>query len=174
MIPNTNAEINISGATIRFGDIEFLTDGEVQQNSLDKFNEENTILKNDLLMFATKDIFYDNQIFVELRDYRRSTGILTYAQAITHRLMTTRGTMPGDSSFGVPWDLFIGRAYSNKDAVVINLIQEISDEVARDNRTQGVSVSASFTANNAISVTCSVIPKGFRDPITISLNVGVT
>ena len=172
---DTKAVIQVSGASIDFGNPDYLVDGEVQQRAIDKTNSQSSIYKKDLLMFATGDLIIQEDSFATKTDSRSVSGLLNYAQAITHRLMTTRGTMPGDAFFGVPWDLFLGRSYSQSSIVKSNLIQEISDEVSKDRRTQRVvSIKANFLDNNTLEVVCSLLALGVTLPVDISLNVGVT
>ena len=172
---DTKAVIQVSGASIDFGNENYLVDGEVQQRAIDSTNEKASIYKKDLLMFATGDLIGQNNIIGIKEDLRSVGGLLNYAQSITHRLMTTRGTMPGDAFFGVPWDLFLGRSYSQSSIVKSNLIHEISDEVSKDRRTQRVvSIKANFIDNNTLEVVCSLLALGVTLPVDISLNVGVT
>lgn len=172
---DTKAVIQVSGASIDFGNENYLVDGEVQQRAIDSTNAKASIYKKDLLMFATGDLIGQNNIIGIREDLRSVGGLLNYAQSITHRLMTTRGTMPGDAFFGVPWDLFLGRSYSQSSIVKSNLIQEISDEVSKDRRTQRVvSIKANFIDNNTLEVVCSLLALGVTLPVDISLNVGVT
>jgi hypothetical protein len=172
---DTNAKISVSGASINFGSEDYLVDAEAQQRAIDKTNEKSSIYKKDLLMFAEGGLFNHGDKFLPSGDLKSVGGLLNYAQAITHRLMTTRGTMPGDAFFGVPWDLFLGRSYTRSSIVTSNLIQEISDEVGKDRRTQRVvSIKANFIDNNTLEVLVSLLAVGVTLPVDISLNVGVT
>lgn len=114
------------------------------------------ILKKDFLMVPK---FTEGGLYNDASSLQRVSGILNYAQGITHRLLTYRGTMPGDSNFGVPWLNYLGRTYKNKSLIIANLSNDIQEEVLKDPRTSSVdSLDIDFLSPEVINVNITLIP----------------
>ena len=123
-------------------------------------------------MFAEGDLFVN----ATQGDLKLVGSVYNYAQAITHRLMTTRGTHPVDSTFGVPWLDYLGKSYTSSTTVLTNLKQDIADELYKDNRTQKVvQVITKLVDPTIIDVTTVVLPIGVnQSTLSINLTVGVS
>lgn len=123
-------------------------------------------------MFAEGDLFVNNT----QGDLKLVGSVYNYAQAITHRLMTSRGTHPVDSTFGVPWLNYLGKSYTSSTTVLTNLRQDITDELYKDNRTQKVvQVITKLVDPTIIDVTTVVLPIGVnQSTLSINLTVGVS
>lgn len=160
---NTKGDIVVSDVTINLKG--FLDDSEISQKALTDTRERVRLMGIDLLMFASGDLLSENRIReFEKIDLARGAGIYNYAQAITHRLMTSRGTHPEDRFFGVPWFNYLGRIYVNPSTILSSLTQDITDEVFKDSRTQDVIyVTPSFLNVNTIRVEMSLLPVGVTD-----------
>lgn len=119
--------------------------------------------------------FTSGGLHVTKNDLAQAYGIYNFAQGITHRLITFRGTMPGDPNFGVPWGNYLGKTYKNKSLVISNLTQDISDEVFKDRRTNSIqSLDVSFLDPNSVIIDLTIIPiyTGFNGLVNISLSTG--
>lgn len=128
----------------------------------------------DLMMLAEGELFVtDDHLNLSRGDIRDVGGLLNYAQAITHRLMTDRGTHPEDRFFGVPWRNYVGQTYTSRHVVKAQLTADITEELYRDHRTgQVVEVKTIFSSPTVVEVSCSVIPKMFRnDLVSVALAV---
>ena len=168
----TKGVITLDNARIDLSNTSLSSDRTLQQAGLTQTLANRSIFGQDLLMFAEGDLFSSGTLGHK-SDLLLVAGLFNYAQAITHRLMTTRGTMPGNPSFGVPWKDYIGRVYSNASALVTNLKQDITDEVYKDNRTQSVvSIDLNFVNPTTIQVELHVLPTNSQAPVGISLSVG--
>lgn len=120
----------------------------------------------DLAMMGTGDLLPEKKI--EGTDLLIVGGVLNYAQAIIHRLMTVRGTLPEDPTIGIAWYNYLGSTYSNKDFILAQLRDEIMTEAFRDYRTQDVpSITSSFINPNAIEFEIVLLPINGQ-----SVNVG--
>lgn len=154
----TNAVITISGVRLLPHREGFLSDPMISERLLDDSLQNAPAYRRDLMMLATGDLFSTQQPHFTSRDFREVGGLVNYAQAITHRLMTTRGTHPEDISFGVPWDRYIG-TYVSERFIIPNLTADITEEVMKDSRTESVaSVTINFTSNSVVEVVCELIP----------------
>lgn len=172
---STQSSISVTNVGINFSRENYLEDPSVSEVFLDSGQERIRLLGKDLFMFATGDLLLEERIReFEKVDLGRAAGIYDYAQSITHRLMTARGTLPEDRFFGVPWYNYIGRSYVSSTAVRSNLIQDITDELYRDNRTREVVyVKAEFESPTVIRVDCAVVPIGtINEQIEVTLSVG--
>lgn len=157
----TDTKISISVDNIRFdasrGD--FISNVEMSEEKLDKSLEDSSVLGRDLLMIGEGDLFLREREFFSARDIRDLGGLLNYAQAISHRLMTPRGYHPEDRFFGVPWYNYIGKTYSSSSAIRSQIVSDVTEEVYKDRRTREVhGVSANFLSPTVLEVTCSVVP----------------
>jgi len=173
MLTNTNAYISIGSVQFQPSREDFLSTISINEAALEKSLEDSAAYGKDLLMFGTGDLFVEEQEFFVSGDTKAISGLLNYAQAITHRLMTTRGTHPEDRFFGVPWNNYIGQAYSSSRIVKSRLISDITEELYKDRRTREVAyVRASFESPTVLGVECAVIPIRFQaGAIEISLTV---
>lgn len=170
MLRTTRAKISLNGKDLVLHGEEFLTDERESLASVSSNKRNRTLYGTDLEMLATGSLAIDVN---NPRDLSRVSGIVNYAQAITHRLMTDRGTHPEDRFFGVPWSKYLGSTYMSKSLVISELVADVTEELYKDHRTQEViSVSAEFESNNTIAVTCSIAPIGFeRNVIDVSFAV---
>jgi hypothetical protein len=110
-------------------------------------------LGSDILMSA------ETGIFSNVNGLAKSSGLYNLAQSITHRLMTTRGTMPGFPTFGIPWDKYIGSTYRDKSIVLANLEFDIRGELSKETRILSIdSFSIRFDNPTTISTQMSITP----------------
>lgn len=174
MFTNTNGNIRISNLAINLARDGFVASEEVSSRLQDVSKNRVRLLGKDLFMFAEGTLgVIQNIVSGSAIDLNTATGVYNYAQAITHRLMTTRGTHPADRFFGVPWDRYVGKSYSSGEAIRSSLIQEITDELFKEPRTQNVVyVNAEFETKNVLRVSCAVVPVGVTTDVEISLTVG--
>ena len=172
---NTNGYITVNNININaprlFGEglsaAEFI---EAQVNASRQSAAVTKAMGTELLMFAEGDLF--PQGLPHSRDIGVAKGLANYAQAITHRLMTTRGTHPEDYFFGVPWDNYIGNTYMSRGLIIGTLIVDITEELYKDRRTSRVVyVNAEFTEPTIIDVKCAVEPVLIGEEINFSLTV---
>lgn len=162
MITATNATINIGGTVFTYSRENFLSDVSQSEAALDASLQNSSVYRRDIFMFAKGDMFVNEQEFFSARDLKDIGGVLNYAQAITHRLMTTRGTHPEDVFFGVPWYDYLGQRYTDGRVTLSRLTADITEELYKDNRTQEVGyVRPEFNGRTAIFVSCAVIPVRF-------------
>lgn len=174
MLTTTKATISINGAILNSSREDFLIADGVEKEALYARSQENIRLYGtDLLMFAEGDLFINERQFFSSGDLREVSGLLNYAQAITHRLVTDRGTHPEDRFFGVPWRNYLGQSYASKSVITSRLVADITEELYKDRRTKEVAeVRAVFSTPTSVEVTCSVIPiTAQREVISISLAV---
>jgi len=169
----TGGQIRVLNSKININ-TEELTDSEAAQiSALSRNSQRKELFSTDLLMFAEGDLFVNNKPYTN-KDLDLVSGVYNYAQAITHRLMTASGTMPGDDTFGVPWNSYLGVTYSNPSNILRALIAEITEELFKDSRTsEVVYVRPELVNPNTIQVECAVIPVGLNTNIDILLSVGV-
>lgn len=149
---------------------DFGEDESFFQAKLDGDRRASEVLGMDFLMFAEGGLFAEN------KKLKKATGIFNFAQAITHRLMTTRGTMPGDPFFGVPWGKYLGATYVNKNFLINSLIDDVDEELEKDFRVGRIlNIDASFINPNTISLNVSIIPiyTSFSDTVNILITAGV-
>jgi len=85
------------------------------RNKTSKDQAASAALGKDFLMAPQ---FTSGGLHVRKNDLDQASGIYNFAQGITHRLITFRGTMPGDPNFGVPWGNYLGKNYKNKSLVI--------------------------------------------------------
>jgi hypothetical protein len=124
----------------------------------------------DFLMFAEKGLF------AEVKDLKKVVGIFNFGQAVTHRLMTTRGTMPGDPFFGVPWNRYLGQTYRNKNFLTADLQTEIQDEIFKDARTAEIlSINLNFLDINTVTVDLTILPvfTALDETVNLLITAGV-
>lgn len=113
----------------------------------------------DLSMMGTSELLFVDGVDGE--DLLLTSGISNLAQAIHHRLTTTRGAVPEDPSIGVPWNDFIGKTYSNKDFVYAELADTLMEEILKDNRVSSVdNIELNFVTQNQIDVKIEVSAVG--------------
>jgi len=168
----TNGQIRILNSKINILSDEIVNSEQNQSLVLNQKEENKEIFGSDLYMFATGNLFVNDRPYSK-KDISLVSGIYNYAQAITHRLMTTRGTMPGASSFGVPWDDYIGATYKDKNTVRRLLISDITEEIYKDSRTGEVlSVETNFSDPNVINVVCTITPVNFNTSFQVNVTVG--
>lgn len=126
------------------------------QNNLNLQRNSSRALRTDFLMAQE---FTEGGLYVSGNDLAKVSGILNFAQAITHRLMTYRGTMPGDINFGIPWTNYLGKTYNNKSLVIADLTEEVENEVFKDDRTQEIrSINIEFLNPNVVKVDVTLVP----------------
>jgi hypothetical protein len=160
--------ITINSADVNPAEFDF-SDASSLQAKLSNDRRASSILGMDFLMAA------EGGLFSEQTSLKKVVGIFNLAQALTHRLMTTRGTMPGDSFFGVPWFNYLGRTYKNKDIIIANLREEIVSEILKDTRVGQIkSININFLSPLAIIVDVSLIPifTSYSDIINIVISTG--
>lgn len=160
--------ITINSADVNPGEFD-VSEASSLQAKLSNDRKASVELGMDFLMFAEKGLFFEGN------DLKKSVGTFNLAQAVTHRLMTTRGTMPGDPFFGVPWFNYLGKNYSNKDILLANLREDINDEVLKDSRVGVVkSITANFVDPTTVNVDLSIIPifTAYSDTINIVISAG--
>jgi hypothetical protein len=173
MLTTTRATISVNGAILSSSRDDFLTDvggNEAFYNA----NQDNLRSYGiDLMMFAEGDLFVNTTDNFSSKDLKEVGGLLNYAQAVTHRLVTDRGTHPEDRFFGVPWRTYLGQTYVSKGIVSARMIAEITEELYKDRRTKEVvEVKADFKNPTTVEVTCSVIPLMFKtELINISFTI---
>lgn len=171
-MPSTpvHAQIVFNNVNVAFAHTN-LTDGVGEQlKRIEETSSRNNVYKMDLMMLGEGVLFSGGEV-LRKKDLLTVSGILNYAQAITHRLMTPRGYHPADASFGVPWYDYLGKTYRNKLIVEGQLMVDVTDELLKDRRTQSVAgVHVAFEGISAIALTCSVIPVGYgRETLDVSL-----
>lgn len=111
----------------------------------------------DLAMMGTGELMPETN--VSGTDLLIVGGLLNYTQAILHRLMTVRGTLPEDQTIGISWYNYLGQNYYDKDFILTQLKDEIANEVYRDYRTQDVaSIEARFSDNTVIEFEMVLVP----------------
>jgi len=160
------ALITINSAEVNPAEADVYSDTSKLQAKLNSDRSASEVLGMDFLMFA------EGGLFSRLNDLNKAAGIFNYAQAITHRLVTTRGTMPGDPFFGVPWNNYLGKSYKNKSITLANLREDIFREVERDPRTGTVAtLDLEFTSPTSIEVNLTLIPilTNLNDTVNILL-----
>ena len=163
----TNGSISFSNIKLSFVDKSILED-LISRNTKQENERLKQVFKTDLLMYALGDVFENDR-----EDLQIISGVYNYAQQITHRLMTTRGFHPEDSTLGVPWNDYIGKTYTNKNLTITNLTQDITDELFKDTRTNRViSVKSVFANPNVIDVECTVEPIYVKTPLILGFSVG--
>jgi hypothetical protein len=131
-----------------------------------------TFLGRDFFMARE---FTEGGLYINGKDLSNVSGILNYAQAITHRLMTYRGTMPGDAAYGMPWNNYLGKTYKNKSLIIANLTQDLEDEVFKDRRTASVkNITVEFLDPNTITSVVSLVPiyTGYPPLVEVTVTSG--
>lgn len=130
----------------------------IGNNSIEANKKIRDIFKVDLYMPATGDLIADPRDKKEKSDIKLVTGIYNYAQQITHRLMTEKGTHPIDRNLGIAWSSYLG-SYLSKSSVKIRLSREIEEEMLKDYRTDEViSISVEFEDQNVVRADVSLKP----------------
>lgn len=168
----TKGQIRVLDSAINLNVGELTQQEQSQLSALSRNAEYKSLYRTDLLMFAEGNLFVNNRPY-EKKDLDLVSGVYNYAQNITHRLMTARGTMPGNPSFGVPWFNYLGSTYQNKSSVRSLLVADITEELYKDSRTaQVISVRAEFLNPTTISVACSVAPVRLSSSIDVTVTVG--
>lgn len=170
----TTGHISVSNVNIAFRRDGFLNDAAVATQVQQRGLARKSILGTDLWMMGTGELIVDEQFGISSsKDLSRATGLYNYAQAVTHRLMTSRGTHPEDPFFGVPWLSYLGRRYIDSNFVRSNLIQDITEELYKDPRTADVlSVKVEFENPTTVLVKCNVLPVGVdAEAVEIGLTI---
>jgi len=169
---DTHGQIFVKDINISLQNQPVIDDPAAQQRSATENARLTSLFGVDLYMFAEGDLFVNNT----QGDLKLVGSVYNYAQAITHRLMTSRGTHPVDSTFGVPWLNYLGKSYTSSTTVLTNLRQDITDELYKDNRTQKVvQVITKLVDPTIIDVTTVVLPIGVnQSTLSINLTVGVS
>jgi len=160
--------ITINSADVNPAEFDF-SDSSSLQAKLSNDRRSSSVLGMDILMFA------EGGLFGEDKKLRKAVGVFNLAHAITHRLMTTRGTMPGDAFFGVPWNNYIGKTYKNKDIVIANLREDIITEILKDGRVGQIkSLNIAFTDPTIITIDVSIVPifTAYTNTIDIVISTG--
>lgn len=164
------AYITLDSTSVNPAYEDFSSDFSKYQAALSNDASASRVFGMDFLMFAEGGFFKTGT------GLSKASGIFNYGQAITHRLLTHRGTMPGDPLFGVPWGNYLGRSYRNKNPIIASLSQDISEEVFKDPRTGSIyNIDVSFKDINTIEVGIVLIPvlTNFSDRINILISNGV-
>jgi len=147
-----------------FGD--YVQYPDVQNKEISKLNKIREYYLIDLKMMGT------GELSTEGGDLSITGGLNNLAQALTHRLMTDRGTHPMDKTLGVPWSSYIGQSYVDDEIIQYELMQEIAAEVYKDIRVQEIiSIDVSFIDIYAIKVEIVVAPTGMGSTFGIALQV---
>lgn len=169
---NTKGQIRLLDSSININIDELTTSEASQITALSKNAESKRLFRTDLLMFAEGTLFANDRQY-DSKDLSLVAGVYNYAQGITHRLMTARGTMPGDPSFGVPWFDYLGVPYADKSSVRRMLIADITNEIFKDSRTsQVISIIPEFVNPTTVQVSCSIMPVQLSTSIDLSVTVG--
>lgn len=173
-LSNTRGTIRVLNSKINLNTGNLTDSDENQAAALNRNVENKNVFRSDLLMFAEGNLFTDETGFSAANDLSIVSGVYNYAQGITHRLMTARGTMPGDPFFGVPWYNYLGVTYSNPQNVIRSLVSDITDEIFKDSRTEDVLyVRPVFTEPTVVEVECGITPVRFDVDINLAVSVGV-
>lgn len=152
-LSNFKGLITVNSGNVNPATEDLSSDSSRFQAKLNNDRVASQELGMDFLMFA------QGGLFEEEGKIKKASGIFNYGQAVTHRLMTTRGTMPGDPFFGVPWNNYLGKTYKNFDIILANLRNDIAEEVLKDSRTNEISdLQISFRDVNTIEVSLTLIP----------------
>lgn len=173
-IADTGASIVFKNLNVSFNNTSLLNDATEQASRLADTEARRRLFKTDFMVLAEGDLWSSLEM-LDRRDFLVVSGILNYAQAITHRLMTPRGYHPADPTFGVPWYDYLGQSYVNKSVIEAQLSSEVASEIMRDPRTNIVrSATAKFVTSGEINIACVVIPATTNtDSLGISLTAGV-
>jgi hypothetical protein len=164
--------ISILSGSIKPDEIEQNKDFIFYQNSLNAEQLSAFSLGSDFLMAKE---FTEGGLYVSGKDLSKVSGALNYAQALTHRLITYRGTMPGDATFGVPWQNYLGKTYGNKSLIIADLSQDIENEVFKDRRTAELrNIEVNFVTPNVVTVDLTVVPiyTNFPDIVELTITSG--
>lgn len=129
---------------------EYTSSLSLQLNTLNALEAEESTYLSDLITFGEGDLLTEN------RDFLVRSGLLNYGQAVTHRLMTTRGSHPIDPTIGINWYNYMGQTYISPEFIQATLSLEISQEIYKDFRTSNVySVIVEFSDINTVLITAS-------------------
>jgi hypothetical protein len=164
------ALITINMGAVNPSNADVSSDFSKLQAKLDSDKRASEVFGMDFLMFAEKGLF------AEGRDLKKATGIFNFGQAVTHRLMTTRGTMPGDPFFGVPWGNYLGQTYRNKSLLLADLRSEVENEVLKDFRTgQILNFNLKFLDVNTVSIDMTIVPifTSLDESVNLLITAGV-
>jgi len=170
---STKGLITFNNMNVTFANSELIGDIEEQISRLSASDARRRIFRTDLMMLGEGDIRTTSSSLPS-KDMMIVSGVLNYAQALLHRLMTTRGYHPADRSFGVPWDSYLGQSYRNKSIVEAQLSSDVAEEIGKDSRTASViKVVCKFESPTVVSVVCDVAPVSVDDlVIQLSLSAG--
>jgi len=171
-LQDTHGQIFVNNINISLQNQPMIDDPAAQRRSATENARLKSLFGTDLYMFAEGDLFENES----QGDLKIVASVYNYAQAITHRLMTDRGTHPIDSTFGVPWSDYLGHTYMSSTILLTNLRQDITDELYRDGRTQKVvQVITSLKTPDVVDVICVVLPIGVnQSELSVNLTVGVS
>lgn len=166
----THANITFNNVNVAFAHRNLVSDVTEQLLRVEETTARNQAYSKDLMMMGEGTLFASEGVIAK-KDLVVVSGILNYAQAITHRLMTPRGYHPADPSFGVPWYRYLGQSYTNKLLVEGDLILDITEELYKDRRTQSVEeVRVSFEGIHIINLECKVVPVGYgRETLDVTM-----
>lgn len=164
------ALITLNLASVNPATADVSSDFSKLQAKLDSDRRASEVFGMDFLMFAEKGLFSEGT------DLKKAAGIFNFGQAITHRLMTSRGTMPGDPFFGVPWDSYLGQTYRNKSFLNADLKNDIEEEVFKDSRTAQIPrLTLNFLDINTIEIDMTIIPifTSLDESVNLLITAGV-
>lgn len=167
---DTKAQISFRNLNVTYANTQLVGDIDQQITRIQESDARRRAFRTDLMMLGEGDLWVSNSL-LENRDFLIVSGMLNYAQALTHRLVTPRGYHPADPSFGVPWYSYLGISYTSKSVMQGQLIADITEELIKDSRTGAVlSVTVDFQSPTVITTSCNVVPINIRDDmITLSL-----
>lgn len=173
-IYDTKGTIEFNNVSVSYQNTTLVGDIDNQITRLNEAESRRRLFRSDLAMLAEGDLWTTKEP-LESKDLMVVSGLLNFAQAVTHRLMTPRGYHPADPSFGVPWYDYLGQVVGHKAVVEAQLMADVTEELSKDPRTGAVlKVSVEFEGQDTISVVCYVAPAAARDQvITLSMTAGV-
>ena len=156
--------IDFANVSIKSDWNDYPNDLVSQSSNLDIASVNEILFATDIYMFATGKMYSTTDKKLKL-----VSGIYNLAQAVSHRLMTTRGSHPMDSTLGVPWDRYLGQTYFDKELTMLEISSDIVSEVLKDPRVSSVdNIVVELIDINAISVQIIIAPIGTNSLAEIS------
>ena len=139
-------------------------DIDTQTSLLSQKEYEDKTYLADFMMVAEGDVFLSR------KDYKIAAGLLNYGQALTHRIMTTKGNHPRDRTLGIEWNKYLGQSYISKSMVIAELSTELEEEIYRDYRTSEVTyIDIEFLNENTLKIETGVIPIDSNEEVVLTL-----